>query len=204
MLLAVLVGQPVSARAGYDSVPDEAGEASPLGKGELFPDSSVKTLNGSAVGLHELIAGKPAVFVFYRGGWCPYCTRHLSALREVIPELNALGVRVFAVSPDRPEKLKETRREQDLNYELVSDSQVNAIRDLGLAFRVADSLVDTYKSEYGIDLEADSGETHHILPVPAVYLVGGDGRILYQYSNPDYRTRLDPKKLLTNIKSEIR
>ena len=196
-------GGQLTAGSMKDHVPNDAAEAVPLGVGETLPDSKVRTLDGEMVGLHDLVSGQPAVFIFYRGGWCPYCTRHLSALREVIPALTAKDVQVFAVSPDRPEKLRETSENHDLNYTLISDSQVNAIRDLGLAFRVPNSLVETYKTKWGIDLEGDSGETHHILPVPAIFFTDADGKIIYQYTNVDYKTRLDPKNLLTSVEANI-
>jgi len=50
--------------------------------------------------------------------------------------------------------------------------------------------------EYGIDLEAASGQSHHQLPVPSVFLVEPGGIIRWVYSNPDYRVRPDNATLL--------
>src|SRR5262249_41512330 len=38
---------------------------------------------------------------------------------------------------------------------------------------------DTYKNKYKIDLEEYSGAKHHLLPAPAVFIIGGKGQILF-------------------------
>ena len=99
------------------------------------------------------------------------------------------------MSPDRPEKLVQSRKQHDLGYTLLSDSRMEASRAYGIAFRMPDEAVEQYK-DYGIDLEDASGETHHLLPVPSVFLVDGEGRIRWRYSNPDYKVRPDNAELL--------
>ena len=62
----------------------------------------------------------------------------------------------------------------------------------------AESLA-TYK-KYGIDLEAASGENHHQLPVPSVF-VYVDGKMVFQYVNPDHRVRAPSAVLLAALQS---
>lgn len=64
----------------------------------------------------------------------------------------------------------------------------------GLAFRVDDPTVDEYRG-FGIDLEQASGQTHHLLPAPAVYIVDTQGMIRIAHWNPDYKQRLAPADL---------
>ena len=100
------------------------------------------------------------------------------------------GFQVLAISPDRPEKLAEGAAKNKINYTLLSDSKSEAARAFGLAFKVDEKLFKTYKG-FGIDIEADSGETHRELPVPAVYIFDKNGTVKFQYVNPDYRARLN-------------
>ncbi len=188
---------PKSMGAGVSAatVPTSPEDTHPLGVGASVPDVAVRTLDGESVSLREKIAEKPTVLIFYRGGWCPYCNTHLAKLQQIEPKLVELGYQVLAVSPDRPEKLKETLDKNNLNYALLSDSSMAAARDFGLAFRVSNETVEKYK-EYSIDLVDASGESHHLLPVPAAYVVDTDGVIHFAYTNPDYRTRIEPKALL--------
>lgn len=79
---------------------------------------------------------------------------------------------------------------------------MTAAVQFGLAWQMPQSLVEKY-STYGIDLDAASGQAHHILPVPAVFVVGTDGVVRYQYVNPDHRVRLDAKVLLAAAKVQM-
>ena len=102
---------------------------------------------------------------------------------------------MIAISSDRPSGLQQSLRKHDLGYTLLSDSGMRAARAFGIAWQVDDDGIAMYK-RYGIDLEKASGETHHQLPVPSVFLVGRDGRIQYVYSNSDYQIRPDNDMLL--------
>ncbi|MGJ3243166.1 MAG: peroxiredoxin-like family protein [Opitutales bacterium] len=183
------------------AVPSDAADATPIEPGTPAPDVTLTTAAGDTRTLTALRNDGPAVLVFYRGGWCPYCNTHLGELKTIEDELGILGYRLLAVSPDRPGKIAETATDLEVDYTLLSDSPADAMKAFGVAFRVPQQLVDTYRTEYGIDLEADSGETHHILPVPSVFVIDADGVVRYVYSNADYKVRLDPEQLLAEAKA---
>jgi peroxiredoxin len=69
-------------------------------------------------------------------------------------------------------------------------------RAFGVAYQV-DALTLAALTKYGVNLEEASGEKHHLLPVPAVFVVGKSGVIQFEYVNPDYKVRLHPDLLLT-------
>ena len=152
------------------------------------------------VSLRDVVSEKPTIFVFYRGGWCPYCNRHLADLKKVEDEISELGYQIMAISADRPDLLNQTATKNDLSYSLLSDASMEATKAFGLAFKVDDATVEQYKS-YGIDIEADSGYKHHILPAPAVYLVNTKGEIKFNYVNPNYKERIDGGILVAAAKA---
>jgi peroxiredoxin len=166
------------------------------------PPVTVRTIEGEEIALVRAFERRPAVLVFYRGGWCPYCSGHLGQLKEAEPEIAARGYRIFAISADRPEKLRESLAEldlaEDLAYTLLSDAPLHAARAFGIAFQLDEETLARYRRA-GIDLEEASGETHHGLPVPSVFVVDADGLIRFTHSNPDYKTRLAPEKLLAAL-----
>lgn len=177
----------------------ESAEAvSPLAVGATVPDVILTGTDGQPVALREQL-DTPVALVFYRGGWCPYCNLQLAGLQEIEDDLQALGVRILAVSPDLPENLRSTVEKESLAYTLLSDSTMEAARAFGIAFRVDDATIEKYKG-YNIDLEAASGQSHHLLPVPAVFVIGTDGVISFVYANADYKVRLSPEKLLAAAK----
>jgi len=183
-----------------DSFARQAADVSPALTGTTIPNASVKTLDGKSVAFKELVSQKPTVLIFYRGGWCPYCNKHLAELQQIEQKLVDMGYQILAVSPDRPEILKKSISKHDLDYTLLSDSPMNLTKAFGLAFRVDNKTIEQYK-EHGIDLEKNSGYDHHLLPVPAVYLINPDGMITFQYVNPNYKTRINSDVLMSAAKA---
>lgn len=102
---------------------------------------------------------------------------------------------MIAVSADRPAALARSREAKGLAYELYSDATLEAARAFGIVFQLSEDEVAGYR-RYGIDLEAASGQSHHQLPVPSVFLVEAGGTIRWVYSNPDYKVRPDNAQLL--------
>ena len=168
--------------------------------GTQLPAASVRDVDGQPFDLGAAVAKKPTILVFYRGGWCPYCNTQLAGLAKSAAELKAMGYQIIGVSPDSPAELKKTIGKNKLDYTLVSDSKAELIDALGLGFVVDAATIEKYKG-YGIDLEKSSGETHHILPVPAVYLLDKTGMIQFSYVNPNYKVRLESGVLLAAAKA---
>lgn len=175
---------------------ESADKVTPLLIGSQIPDVQLKTVNGKTISLRNEVSKQPTILIFYRGGWCPYCSKHLSDLQQIEDKLYEIGYRILAISPDRPEKLKATLQDKELDYTLLSDSPMTATKAFGLAFKVDEATLKQYKS-MGLDLEGDSGYDHHLLPAPAVYILNKEGIIRFNYVNPDYKERINGDVLLT-------
>jgi peroxiredoxin len=186
--LAVLMLTLASAAPAAELAPS-ADQVRPILMGSKLPDVALRTVSGEATTLAKQVGGKPAILVFYRGGWCPYCNLQLSDLRLIEDQAKALGYQMIAISPDRPEELSRTLDKADLTYTLLSDSQANALKAFGIGFRVDDLTVAKYLT-FGINLEQASGSKEHALPVPSVYIVDGEGVLQFGYSHPDYTIRI--------------
>jgi peroxiredoxin len=171
-------------------------QAEPLAQvGQTVPDAPLRSIDGTATRLTSARDGQASLLLFYRGGWCPYCNKHLADVATIEADLAAKGVRILAISPDKPEELAKTVEKNKLGYTLLSDSSMALANAFGLAFTVDADTVSKYKG-YGIDLTRSSGETHGQLPVPAAFLVDAKGTIIWAHSNPDYRKRVSTKDLL--------
>ena len=194
-LLQGLSGSTVFAQFHRTDIHDEASQVQPLLPGMLAADFDVLDVRGQPVHFDAQNLDKPLVLTFFRGGWCPYCNLHLAELRKAETELNAMGFDIWFVSVDQPEVLYESLDQPDIAYTIYSDSKLHATRAFGLAFRMPDDMVERYL-EWDMDLEAASGETHHVLPAPATFIIGSDGIIQFQYTNPDHKVRLHPDVLL--------
>lgn len=167
----------------------------PLKTDDAVPDVQLRTEGDEQVSLRRLVSERPTVLIFYRGGWCPFCNRHLQSLAGIEVELKKAGAQLVAISPDKPAKLKETPDRGKLGYRLLSDSDAAAAKAFGVAFKVDGATVEKYKG-YGINLETASGRDHHLLPHPAVFVANTNGTIRFAHVNSDYKVRLEPKKIL--------
>ena len=171
-----------------------------LKAGDTLPEVTVQDAGGKSVTLQQAVNSKPAVIVFYRGAWCPYCAKHLDALSGAEQDIKDLGYQLIAISVDQPSKLREMPAIAALDYTLLSDSSTDAAEAFGIAYQVDDATVKKYKEKFKIDLEAASGQTHHRLPHPAVYIVDKSGVIKFAHVNENYRERLAPEKVLAAVK----
>ncbi len=127
----------------------------------------------------------------------------LGQLQDIEQDLINLGYQIIGISADRPEKLSESVNRHRLTYKLLSDSKLKSAKAFGVAYKLDDEKVAMYKS-HEMDIEAASGENHHILPVPAVFIIGTDGLIKFEYVNPDHRVRIKPEILLSAAKAYLK
>ncbi|TKB58604.1 peroxiredoxin-like family protein [Ferrimonas aestuarii] len=170
----------------------------PLLNGMTIPDSQLTNADGQRQSLGQWTDGKPSLLVFYRGGWCPYCNAQLAGLAKIEAQLNRLGVQIIAISPDAPSELKQAGDE--LNYQLLSDTQLATSEAFGIAYLLSPKLSKAYINKLGSRLVQDKDSQRAALPVPAVYLVDGKGLVHFSYLNPNYKVRVEPELVLTAAK----
>ncbi len=179
----------------FANAQDQMFDICPLKVGEEIPDVSITDDKNETHKLSALTAEKPSVIIFYRGAWCGYCTQHLAELNDIQHEIDSLGYQVFGITVDQPEKLEESYAKSAEEIQVYSDASLAAISGFGLDWKLADEQYTKYKESYNLDLEVWSGEDHHSLPVPAIFVVK-DQMIKFQYVNPNYKLRLKPETLL--------
>jgi peroxiredoxin len=178
----------------FAQVAKNAEDVTPLKVGEKVPTVELTSLDNKQVSLQEIVKDKPAVLIFYRGGWCPYCNRHLAAVGQSKDEILALGYQIIGISPDTPEGLKKSIAKNELDYDLYSDGDASLMKAMGIAFEAPKKYSNMLLKHSG-DKNAD------VLPVPSLFLVGVDGKIIYEYVNADYKTRLSPEELIKKLES---
>lgn len=172
---ALLLSLSIASTGLTQLLANTAEEVRPLLIGATVPSAKVFTQSGESVDLKDVLKGKSSVVIFYRGGWCPYCNTQLSELASIEDDLKAKGYQIVAISPDTPDKLNATDQKHSLGYQLISDSEYNAIDAFGIGF---------------------DNPRRGKLPVPSVFYVTPDLQISFQYVNPNYRDRISSKLLL--------
>ena len=182
------------AQATTDLINSKIAEHS-ISKGQKLPNFTLPNAMDEEIALLTLLAEGAVVVSFYRGGWCPYCNMELRALQAALPEIQAKGATLVAISPETPDTSLSTKERNELSFEVLSDRGNALARQLGLVFTLPESLRPIYRN-FGIDIPAHNGDDTFELPLPATYVVSTDGTIIYSFANADYTQRLDPAEII--------
>ncbi|HSY20230.1 MAG TPA: peroxiredoxin-like family protein [Candidatus Acidoferrales bacterium] len=167
-----------------------------LEAGDAAPDFILPDVHGEPVRLQALLDKGPVVVVFYRGGWCPYCNLHLRGFQRRLPEFHELGATVVAISPQLPDNSLSTREKDELAFPVLSDVGNKVARQFGIVFELSDGLVELYRKS-GHALEDFNGaDGSRELPVPATFLLDGEGIIHLAHVDVDYTRRIDPDDVI--------
>lgn len=170
-----------------------------LKTGAMFPAATLANQKGGLTDLAALVAEGPVVVTFYRGGWCPYCNLELRAFQQSLPQIEGMGARLVAISPETPDNSLSTAEKNALAFDVLSDSEGLLADALGIRFELSDAM-KAYFVKVGHDLPARNGDDKWSLPMPATYVIAKGGQIMLAHVDPDYRARLDPGMALATLR----
>ena len=183
---------------GVDDVAQSGITASATQKGDQYLDFTLKNAAGKEVQLSEVLAKGPVVLTWYRGGWCPYCNLQLRAFQQVLPEIEAQGAQLVAITPELPDNSLSTQEKNELSFEVLTDQDNEIARQYGLVFKLTPEVAVYYKDAF--DLEVYNGNTTDELPLAATYVISQDGVIQYSFLDADYRVRAEPSEIVEILK----
>ena len=164
-----------------------------------MPDGDLLDVQGGSTSLARLRAGKPAVVVFYRGAWCPYCNIALRTYQnELVPALTERGFELIAVSPQKPDGSLTSAQSNELTFTVASDPGNEIAAAVGI---MSDPSPDSVAAQIklGLDLaevNADGGRT---LPMPTVIVVDAAGVIRWIDVHPNYTSRSEVADILAAV-----
>src|ERR1700720_694623 len=172
---------------------------SALAAGRKAPAFELTDHNGRLVSSTELLTQGRVVICFFRGRWCPFCVGQLEAMNLVLPEIQAAGSSLIAISPQTMEQSFFMADPQKLRIPLLSDLGNDVARQFGLVYRVPEFQQAVYRRAF-INLPLANGDESWELPIPATYILERDGTVLCASSNPDYTERPEPGEILSAVK----
>lgn len=190
LVFAVLIPSVVPVFA--QTAPSRTAQA--LAVGTAAPAFKTKDAAGRSVELKQLLKKGPVVLYFYRGQWCPYCSKQLSQLQDSLQLLTAKGAQVVVITPETQENIGKTVAKTRASFPIVHDRNFAIMAAYHTAFTVDPATVSKYQG-FGISLQQANGAPEDVLPVPATYVIGRDGRIKYVYFNPDYKQRASVRRI---------
>jgi len=170
-------------------------EEKALKVGDKMLSFELKNAVGKIMKSSELLAKGPLVINFYRGAWWPYCNIELGGFQEILTEIHSKGAQLVAISPELPDNSLSLSEKLELEFEILSDFNNDIARKFGIVFELTDELKPLYE-KFGVDLPKTQGNENFELPVPATYVVDGDGTIVLAHIDIDYTRRLEPEEVL--------
>lgn len=169
--------------------------------GQKAPAFELPNAEGKLESLDTLLAKGPLVLTFYRGSWCPYCNLQLSALQARLDEIHALGATLVAISPQVPDGSMSKNEITEMDFTVLSDQDAKTASQYGIAWEVPAFLKEHMRVDRDLDLETINNGNSSILPIPATFIIGQDGIVLWNYVNVDYRTRSEPEEIIDVLKN---
>lgn len=165
---------------------------------EKAPDFTAKDQNGQKIKLSSELKKGPAVIVFYRGQWCPYCNRQLKKLEDSLSFIKEKGATLIAITPEKPENITKTIEKTKATYPIVYDEGLKIMRQYDVVFALDSSVIARYK-QFGIDFKEANGINGANLPVPALYIIDRSGKIVFRHFDPDYKQRVSVREILSHL-----
>jgi len=160
-----------------------------LKAGTQAPEFTATDNSGKSLDLKALLKQhRSVVLFFYRGQWCPYCNKHIKQLQDSLQLLTGKGAYVIGVTPETKENIGKTIEKTHASFSMVQDKGYKIMKAYGVNYTVDADLYAKLKG-YGVDLEKNNGNTDHVLPVPATYVINSSGKIVYVQFDKDYTKR---------------
>ena len=162
------------------------------------PDFTLKNATGESVSLSDYLAKGPVILTWYRGGWCPYCNITLHYLQEFLPQFQAAGANLLALTPELPDSSLSTSEKHELEFAVLSDLQNGVAKDYGIVFTLIQEVATAYQNSFG--LHEYNGDESDELPLAATYVIDQEGIVQWAFLDKDYRNRAEPEDILKAVK----
>jgi peroxiredoxin len=183
---------------------DQGIPAGAVKAGDQLGPFTLRDATGAAVSLDQILATGPAVIVFYRGGWCPYCNVALRTYqRELLPQLGGFAATMVAISPQSPDESLSTAQKAGLEFTVLSDPGSRLAQRIGIAFQQADEVLAAQR-QLGLDLTAVNAEGSSYLPRPTVLIVDPDRTVRFADVQPDYTARTEVADIVAALGAGLR
>ncbi len=157
-----------------------------LAAGRPLPAFECEDVDGNPVGPADL-AGSAALYMFYRGNWCPFCEAQVKELTARYRELIDRGVEVVLISPQPPDLTRRVADFFGVPFRFWVDRDLRAARAL--------DIVD----QYGVPGGKLAGTHGAHTVMPTVIITDAEGRIVFTDQTETYRVRPEPEVFLRVI-----
>jgi peroxiredoxin len=169
-----------------------------LCRGAKAPEFELSDQHGKSVSSREILLFEALIVCFIRGRWCPFCVGQMEAMNLILPQIEARGARLVALSPQTVHQSFLMAEQHGLRFPLLSDGGNRVAAQFGLSYRVPGYQQAIFERVF-INLPFTNGDDRWELPIPATYLIGADGVVAEAWADPDYEQRPEPEEILERL-----
>lgn len=105
------------------------------------------------------------------------------------------------MSPELPDFTLTMAEKHNIPIDVVSDATSEVLKKYRLWFAVPQEIKELYRDRLGINLDKHNGEGRWELPVPATYVLDGQGVVRAGVADPDHTVRMDIEEILAALES---
>jgi len=167
--------------------------------GDIAPDFLGVNQNGEKVSLSDNLNKGKVVLIFYRGYWCPVCSRYLKQYQDSLQLITEKGAQIIAVTPEQEEGVDKTVKKVKADFDIISDRNNEIQKKYDVLFKVTDDYDKKIHKFLSANIAENNKTTEAYLPVPATFIIGADGKIKYVQFDPNYKNRSTVKSMLDNL-----
>lgn len=163
--------------------------------GQQIPEFSLPNAYGEKIHSTQILKKGKTILAFYRGSWCPYCNLELKFLQDNLSRIKEKNAFLVAISPQNPDHSLTMVEKNNLEFEVLTDHNNDFAKKLGIVFQLQDFVLPYYQN-LGIDLSFFNNNKENTLPVPAVFVVDENSKIIYKFLDVNYMNRVDIEELI--------
>jgi peroxiredoxin len=167
--------------------------------GDKAPDFTGYDQKGKMVESKKLLEKGPMVLFFYRGKWCPVCSKYLNNYQDSLNLITDQGFNFIAITPESIENVEQTVKLHNLLFTVIYDCQEKIMSDYDVMFTVTKAYQEKILKSLSIDIAKNNGRDDARLPVPATYIINRDGIIVAVQFDPDYHNRASVRWIIQNL-----
>lgn len=157
-----------------------------LAPGRNLPALTLHDTRGQTLTTAELVE-KPALWMFYRGNWCPLCVAQIGEVAAQYRQLAERGVAVHLVSPQPQDHSPKLSQRFDAPMRFLVDRNNDAARALGIL------------AEGGLPMGMQALGYDSDVPMPTVFITAAGGRVVYSDLTHNYRVRPEPAEFMAAL-----
>lgn len=149
--------------------------------------------------LAEALKKGPVVVIFYRGNWCPVCTKHLGKIQDSLDLITKTGATIVAVTPEKPTNMERMEEKTGAKFSLLFDEGYKISNAFDVTFDPTKGEKRKYNTFLGANLDEANSNNSEQLPIPATYVINQKGIITWRHFDPNYKNRASVKDIIVAL-----